>query len=69
MQIELLATEFENLERSIAQIADLAGSQGLGEIEQLTESVLAILEGAKIRADKTAKQFDRTDIPEQTEMG
>lgn len=68
MQIELSDSESETLEQLIVQIADLAGSQGLGEVEQLTESALAILERAKVRTYKAAKQADQVHIPEQTEM-
>lgn len=69
MPTELQEAEIENLEQLVSQIADLAGSQGLGEIEQLTEAALAILEGAKVRTSTTVKQVAQAHIPEQTEMG
>lgn len=43
----LSASQIEQLEQILSQIADLAGSQGLSEIERLTEAALDVLDGAE----------------------
>jgi hypothetical protein len=60
--IQLSDSEFEQLELIVAQIADLAGSQGFNEIEVLTESALAIIEQAKVAAYRAAQQ-ERDRLP------
>lgn len=62
IMIQLSDSEFEQLELIVAQIADLAGSQGFNEIEVLTESALAIIEQAKVAAYRAAQQ-ERDRLP------
>jgi hypothetical protein len=56
--IELSDSNFEKLELLISQIADLAGSQGLSEIEALTESALALLEQSALSPSNSEAQED-----------
>lgn len=46
--VRLSIADLEQLEAAIAQVADLAGSQGLAEIERLLENALLILERSKL---------------------
>jgi hypothetical protein len=52
-------SDFEKLEDLINQIANLAGSQRLAEVEALTASALGILERLKLATLQSKKNFSR----------
>lgn len=57
--MQVSESDLNQMEQLISQIADLAGSQGLSDIESLAESALLILEKAKLTALKQEPEQNR----------